>query len=365
MNRPFSKLEKRLTLLIGLFAVMFILLLFCTVLYIAQAVDYINWDSFLQNTGDIQSLFSGLTDPESLGLPGLRYLAFHILANPAILFLILITAVVLILAFFLIRSLFQNLREDEYCLRKQIREEQFNKQTRLLTELEKDLASYGSEQKTRLDETEDRLEKQRIRYENVLHQVRSKPTSLYFYTDYLESSDPEIQKEMAEVLDESDQMIRQALHESIYGSCNLEEIILQILNQKKPELEKQNLTLKTELQTAYIIGDTLWLRQVFESAVSNMLRSSLPGSEIEIRMNTANPFKTSIYLINQIKEPAQGHLYDQRYASLRADDSHFGIGLDLIRKTMEDHQSSIKTLSDENRFELVLEFSCSQLEEIH
>lgn len=365
MNRPFSKLEKRLTLLVSLLAVLFILLLFYMVLYTAQAVDYSNWDSFLQNTRDIQSLFSALSDPESLGLAGFRYLSFHILTNPAVLFLVLITAAVLILIYFLIHFLFQRLHEDEYSLRKQIREEQFNKQTRLLTELENDLGSYGSEQKTRLNDAENRLDQQRIRYENVLYQVRSKLTSLYFYTDYLESSDPEIQKEMAEVLDESDQMIRQALHESIYGSCNLEEIILQILSQKKPELEKQNLTLKTELQTAYIIGDTLWLRQVFESAVSNMLRSSLPGSEIEIRMNAANPFKTSISLINQITEPAGRPLSDQRYASLRADDSHFGIGLDLIRKTMEDHQSSVKTLSDENRFELVLEFSCSQLEEIH
>ena len=136
----------------------------------------------------------------------------------------------------------------------------------------------------------------RQQYENILHQVSSKLSALYFLFDDLAGQEqlmqtPELTADLKDcetVLDECTALLKSELHHSVYTRFHLDQEILMCVHEKRSEIRRKQLKVSLHLDPVSISGNSLWLRQVFETLLANAIDCCNPEGSLQItsRLNS-------------------------------------------------------------------------------
>lgn len=367
MRKPLKTLLQIL-LLLFLTAAVFIFMLWVMGLWIIsrfppeQVIDLMN--------GAERSRNLELWMRQGLGMPGLRYLFFEILKSPVVL------AVLLILFLFLFLTGWKTWQfagcvchEDQKLSECLVNEEMTEREMKSFHVLlsGKRVYSLLDGQKRKISWKNRELEENKHDYENVLHQVRAKLTSLYFAVDELPEEVLKENPDLEEILDESNELVRNALKDSVYRHCSLKTITETVVRQMAKEFEALKVGTLCSLEEAWLIADESWVRQVVETIVSNAAGFTEEGGIIEIRLIDSGE-SIELNVSNPINEKTARQLvleqFDltSRYRKSREDSNHFGIGLHMADQVMARHHGRLETEVKPDLFTIRLVFPRSNLE---
>lgn len=342
------------------------------------------------------------------GWPGFRYLVSILLHEPLIMTVLLFALIMAISSFVLIGTFFYHLRKEKERLKQKMersslhleRETQkirINNNTQqnheVLNLSNQSILQYSSapviqaqskqdeflllemdEALSKKEENELKLflhlieEGQQMRegYEDVLHQVSSKISSLYFLLDDL-ASDPKviedaiIQEDLIEsekVLDECSDLLKSALHHSVYEQFRIDRELLLCLNQKRSEVERNNLKMALQLEPVSIFGNTIWLRQVFETLLANAIECAPKNSVLGISCKLKHgkiriQFENEMEIDNSESEIDEAwNDSSRRYQTNRP--GHFGIGQDLVEKVLRAHQGHLEIRTESGIYQAII-----------
>lgn len=131
-------------------------------------------------------------------------------------------------------------------------------------------------------------------------------------------------------------------------SMNLFDAVNTVFNSQKPTAEAKNINLTFEhnTQDAPVFGDLVRLQQVFTNLLSNALKFTPEGGNIEINL-TASDEKVMI----SIKDDGQGispetlpfifRQFSQGDQSIARDQAGLGLGLSIVRTLVEKHEGTV------------------------
>lgn len=342
------------------------------------------------------------------GWPGFRYLVSILLHEPLIMTVLLFALIMAISSFVLIGTFFYHLRKEKERLKQKLERSSLHlereaKKIKINTKTEDNhevlnlsnesiLQNFSApviqtqskqdeflvlemdEALLKKEENELKLflhliaEGQQTRegYEDVLHQVSSKLSSLYFLLDDL-ASDPKIAEdtimqedfsESEKVLDECSNLLKSALHHSVYEQFRIDRELLLCVNQKKPEIDRKHLKTTLQLDSISIWGNAIWLRQVFETLLANAIecapKNSLLGISCKLEYGKIRiQFDNEMEMITSESEPHES-LNDssRRYQTKRT--GHFGIGQDLVEKVLRAHQGHLETKQENGIYQAII-----------
>lgn len=183
----------------------------------------------------------------------------------------------------------------------------------------------------------------RDQYENVLHQVRSRLMSLWFCLDELPNADSQTAATMESVLNECDRLLRNGLEKSVYARCRLDAIIQSCLQEKTAQIAQKQLKIETDIPVLQLVGDSLWLCQIFEVLLANALDEAPAFSTLSIQARqTGKEIQVSVKnaAADQPEQMKKREQLFERYHSKRS--GHFGIGLHLAGEIAGRHQGRIE-----------------------
>lgn len=264
-------------------------------------------------------------------------------------------------------------------------------ETNSLKELEQALVWRRKQEKRLLAFQNDLLNDGKERYENVLHQLCSRQTSLHFSIHLMECilkqqtenkqndrdcsiSGLEPREEQVllkaeelneqielikEVLEECDLLVRHGLRQAVYKGCRLDALVQLCLDERKDQFKNKGVQAECTLPAMKLVGDSLWLLQVFETVIANALEEAPGGSCLRISgFDETDQFR--IIIENESDHSADADHLLERYHT--TSETHFGIGLDLAAKTMNRHQGRLEIETPPGFFRILLIFPCSALE---
>ncbi|GEM_PF-5928349 len=217
----------------------------------------------------------------------------------------------------------------------------------------------------------------RQQYENILHQVSSKLSALYFLFDDLAGQEqlmqtPELTADLKDcetVLDECTALLKSELHHSVYARFHLDQEILMCVHEKRSEIRRKQLRVSLHLDPVSISGNSLWLRQVFETLLANAIDCCNPEGSLQIT-SRFNSRQIQIQFENTLDNKMASSLLSgnqaapetfRRYQTNRA--GHFGIGHDLVGKVLKAHQGHLETRVDNGIFQATVLLPCSELDQ--
>lgn len=342
------------------------------------------------------------------GWPGFRYLVSILLHEPLIMTVFLFALMMAIGSFVLIGTFFYHLRKEKERLKQKLERsslhlERETKQIRINNDTQQNhevlnlsnqsilqnssapvIQAQSKQDEFLLLEMDEALLKKeenelklflhlidegqqaREGYEDVLHQVSSKISSLYFLLDDF-ASDPKIiedaimQEDLIEsekVLDECSDLLKSALHHSVYEQFRIDHELLLCLNQKKAEILRKHLKPTLRLDSISIWGNTIWLRQVFETLLANAIECAPKNSVLgisckleygKIRIQFDNEME-----IDNSESGTDEALIDssRRYQTNRP--GHFGVGQDLVEKVLRAHQGHLETRKENGIYQAII-----------
>lgn len=217
----------------------------------------------------------------------------------------------------------------------------------------------------------------RYQYENVFHQTSSKLSTLYFLLEDLTQQDP-IAKDPGilssltdceTVLDECTALLKSELHHSVYAGFRLDQEIVLCIHEKRTEIKRKRLKVSLHLEPVTISGNTLWLKQVFETLLANAIDFSKPEGTLRIISKLHNN-QIQIQFENTLHNTMPSDLASgnqalpeglRRYQTQRA--GHFGIGHDLVGKVLKSHQGHLETKMEGKIFRAAVFLPYSQLDQ--
>ena len=290
-----------------------------------------------------------------------RYLFEQLVQSPVVLLgLILAILLIFLLVFFLNRT-FKKIDQEQKNIQLYLIEDEKTVPDLDLLSIGRDLQSFKNLNEKKISLEKERAQHKKIQYENVLHQVRSSLNSLYFIADEL--PDPSMKEELEEVVDNCNSLIRSSLIDSVYGQASLKQILELTIQKKKRELEHKNLSMDISIETdAQIVCDATWIGQSLETILANSIEAAPQNSQIQIRVLRLST-NIQIQLINQfLNESFLETGNPRRYQSKSAENSHFGIGLDIVRETMTAHHGKFEALTTEGKAIVKLTFPIHDLE---
>lgn len=222
-------------------------------------------------------------------------------------------------------------------------------------------------------------EKQEARqqYENIFHQASSKLSALYFLFDDLAGQEqltqiPELAanlKDCETVLDECTALLKSELHHSVYARFHLDQEILICLHEKRSEIRRKHLRVSLHLDPVSISGNSLWLKQVFETLFANAIDFCRPEGSLRIT-SRLNSSQIQIQFENTLDDKMASSVFSgnlaapeafRRYQTQRT--GHFGIGHDLVRKVLKAHQGHLETRVDKGTFQATVLLPYSELDQ--
>ncbi len=217
----------------------------------------------------------------------------------------------------------------------------------------------------------------RQQYENILHQNSSKLSTLYFLLEDLSEQDPiadnpEILANLTDcetVLDECTALLKSELHHSVYAQFRLDQELLLCIHEKQAKINRKHIKVNLHLEPIAISGNSLWLKQVFETLLANAIDFSKPEGTLQIT-SRLNDRQIQIQFENTLDNSVLSSLpSDQqalpdtarRYQTKRA--GHFGIGQDLVGKVLQAHQGHFETQVKNGVFQATLLLPFSELDQ--
>lgn len=319
---------------------------------------------------------------QGYGWPGFRWLIHSLFSTPLVLVILLLFLAVSIFGIFVWQRFFRQMGEEEAQIETILENRTpASADERIFQDSSSVLRIQENIQK-RLEEEQRLFEKQRALtaaqkedYENVLHQIRSKLSSIYFAIEDPVLSEPEKFQEIEAVTDECDGLLRAALKASIYQPLNLEQLVQSVLLQKRGQYQAKNLSVSCEVSSFKLVGDSIWINEVLDVLLSNAIEAAKPGSPLTIRSQCEDPV-----FILQIENVCENPLVADRMESgsgsggnkeridlmeryAGSGGSHFGIGLHLASQTMKAHHGQLLIKHDGEIFQAILRFPHTALEE--
>ena len=342
------------------------------------------------------------------GWPGFRYLVSILLHEPLIMSVLLFALMMAIGSFVLIGTFFYHLRKEKECLKqklecsslhleREVKKIRINNNTQpnheglnlsnrsiLQNSSAPVIQPHSKQDEFLLLEIDESLLKQeekelnlflhliaegqqvREGYEDVLHQVSSKLSSLYFLLDDL-ASDPKIIndlmmqedfRESEKVLDECSDLLKSTLHQSVYEQFRIDHELLLCLNQKKAEIDRKHLKPTLRLDSILIWGNIIWLRQVFETLLANAIecapKNSVLGISCKLEYGKIRiQFDNEMEIVTSESEIEESlNESSRRYQTKRA--GHFGIGQDLVEKVLRAHQGHFETKQENGIYQAII-----------
>lgn len=217
----------------------------------------------------------------------------------------------------------------------------------------------------------------RQQYENILHQASSKLSALYFLLEDLSeqnpiADNPEILANLTDcetVLDECTALLKSELHHSVYTQFRLDHELLLCVHEKQANIKRKHLKVRLHLEPISISGNSLWLKQVFETLLANAIDFSKPEGTLQIT-SRLNDHQIQIQFENTLDGSVLSSLTSdqqalpdptRRYQTKRA--GHFGIGHDLVDKVLKSHQGHLETKVENEIFRAILLLPFSELDQ--
>lgn len=110
--------------------------------------------------------------------------------------------------------------------------------------------------------------------------------------------------------------------------------------------DEKNIALNTVTFSIYLSMDNFWLKEAFETIMKNALTYADEGTIVNVVMKKAKD-GLIIYISDQGKSLITDEKIFVRYRKLNNDPNHYGIGLDMANKIIEQHHGSIQELKGE------------------
>lgn len=204
----------------------------------------------------------------------------------------------------------------------------------------------------------------REQYENTLHQLRSKISSLYFISEEFIDM-PSGRAEMNEILNDCDQLISNALKQSIYSSICFTDLLRKMIKSKTLQLRAKNITIHTSIdEKATLFASSHWIGEVINAVLQNAIDNTAPGLNIWVTMSCIGCNQIVLTVSNPITSDIDSGNSFERYMTNNDNDQHFGIGLHMIENVIVSHHGSITKNLDEGMFLLELTFPISNFESV-
>lgn len=298
------------------------------------------------------------------GWPGFRFLLFHLMSRPAVLpMLVLFLLLILILIAFLAHEQKISRREQEIISRA-LEEQTKISSSLVLLDLKDRVNRFLQIQENRMIAQTERIRKQKLKYENVLHQLRSELNSILFVTHSdLQSSQI---SEIESIVEESDEMIKNCLMDSVFRETGIQDVIALAVSRKEKTLKAKNLKVRISAdENVHLFGSFIWLNQLFQSALDNAADRSEEGTEVKIEIRKAGNEFVRIDISNHVTDVRPNNFktgIPARYSSASETFDHFGIGMSMVDDIVRKHHGSASAELSERIFSLHLCFPVSVFE---
>ncbi len=213
----------------------------------------------------------------------------------------------------------------------------------------------------------------------INHELRTPLTSIIGYVDLLQSADKtHDEKEFKKIVGvlESNSTALLDLVESILSLTKLDsEIIAEehevqnllpildnVLVMLSLQAKNRNISLKFNVDTEdhfLAPGNRTQISQVFVNLISNAIKFSQPGSEVEIALKRITDSYLDVKIEFSVKDHGMGipaadldKLFLRFFRARNAADGHIsgsGLGLAIVKKTMELHKGEVSVTSEEGK----------------
>lgn len=208
--------------------------------------------------------------------------------------------------------------------------------------------------------------------ENLVHQIKSSISALALNIDLLKIDKDN--KKIAERI--SNQTIRinkitsrfleEVNLENMVNSYNfsVQDLSVSVINATKriqTLADEKNIALNTVTFSVYLSMDNFWLEEAFETIMKNALTYADEGTIVNVVMKKAKD-GLIIYISDQGKSLITDENIFVRYRKLNNDPNHYGIGLDMAKKIIEQHHGSIQAYNTEKIVVFEMFFPIHKLE---
>lgn len=213
----------------------------------------------------------------------------------------------------------------------------------------------------------------------INHELRTPLTSIIGYVDLLQNADMAHDesefKKIVSVL-ESNSTALLDLVESILSLTKLDSEVISeeheiqnflpildnVLVMLSPQASIRNISLKFVVDTEENFlapGNRTQISQVFVNLISNAIKFSNPGSEVEITLKRVTDSNLDVKIEFSVKDHGMGipasdldKLFLRFFRAKNAADGHIsgsGLGLAIVKKTMELHAGEVSVISEEGK----------------
>lgn len=214
--------------------------------------------------------------------------------------------------------------------------------------------------------------KKKEEYENLVHQIKSSISTLALNIDLLKINEDN-RKNIARISNQTSQ-INEITNRFLDGvnaknidysySFSVQDLSICIKNAAKRIqilADEKNVELNAITFPTYLSLDNFWIEEAFETIMKNAVTYADEGTIINVVMK-----KTDDGLVTYISDQGKSLITDDnifvRYRRLNNDPNHYGIGLDMAKNIIEQHNGSIKAYNTEKLVVFEIFFPIHKLE---